>query len=230
MDEYDFLGLVNKVNQPLNEVPLIESNFLQAKGWYSQAKNSVNAAIQHINDMPVEWPFYWTEVTLPFVVNQSRYAFPSDFRKANMSTFRILGDESLSLKTKPLFNIDYEDYVANYSEMEVNPAQYSALPEVVFKTPGFGFGVAPAPDYAYSLKYEYYRIPAPLRNPLDVPVIPQAFQATIVNGAMFYAYLFREDEINAQIAQARFEDSLKAMQRAFVNRTEYVRSTYIRRR
>ena len=42
---YDFLGLVNAVNRRLNEVELSSANFATATGFYSQAKDAVNASI-----------------------------------------------------------------------------------------------------------------------------------------------------------------------------------------
>ena len=46
---YDFLGLVNAVNRRLNEVELSSANFATATGFYSQAKDAVNASIRYIN-------------------------------------------------------------------------------------------------------------------------------------------------------------------------------------
>ena len=54
---YNFLGLVNDVNRRLNEVELTQANFATAVGFYSAAKDSVNAAIRSINQMQFEWPF-----------------------------------------------------------------------------------------------------------------------------------------------------------------------------
>ena len=57
---YDFLGLVNDVNSRLNEVTLDSTNFATATGYYNVAKDSVNAAIRHINQEEFEWP--WNHV------------------------------------------------------------------------------------------------------------------------------------------------------------------------
>ena len=46
---YNFLGLTNDVLNKMNEVPLNEGNFADAAGFYSDAKNSVNYAIDKIN-------------------------------------------------------------------------------------------------------------------------------------------------------------------------------------
>ena len=46
---YNYLGLVNEVNRRLNEVELTSSNFDTAGGFYSSAKDAVNASLRHIN-------------------------------------------------------------------------------------------------------------------------------------------------------------------------------------
>ena len=53
---YDFLGLVNAVNRRLNEVELSSANFASATGFYSQAKDAVNASIRSVS---------YTHLTLP---------------------------------------------------------------------------------------------------------------------------------------------------------------------
>ena len=58
---YNYLGLVNDINRRLNEVELTESNFAATTGFYSFAKDAVNASIRHINQEEFEWPFNHVE-------------------------------------------------------------------------------------------------------------------------------------------------------------------------
>ena len=51
---YNFLGLVNEVNRRLNEVELTSANFDSATGFYSHAKDAVNASIRYINQSEFE--------------------------------------------------------------------------------------------------------------------------------------------------------------------------------
>ena len=51
---YNYIGLVNDVNNRLNEVELTTSNFLTATGYFSFAKDAVNASIRHINQEEYE--------------------------------------------------------------------------------------------------------------------------------------------------------------------------------
>ena len=54
---YNYIGLVNEVNRRLNEVELITSNFSSTSGFHSQVKDSVNAAIQEIDQEYPHWPY-----------------------------------------------------------------------------------------------------------------------------------------------------------------------------
>ena len=226
---YDYLSLVNRVNRSLNEVELTSANFLSAGGWHSHSKDAINLAIKDINDKPVEWPFYFVERELVLTPNQSRYPFPTDAKKIEFNTFRIRSDATLDNRTISLFLMDYEDYLIKCSDMEYNPDDYAGMPTTVSKTNGLQFLLAPPPAEAYRLIYEYYRVPAELEAPDEVPLIPEAFRSVIMSGAMYYAYLFREDEPAAEMAKAKFEDQVEDMRQTYINRTEYVRSTYIAR-
>ena len=44
-----YLVLVNNVLRDMNEVELTSSNFASATGFYSQAKDAVNASIRYLN-------------------------------------------------------------------------------------------------------------------------------------------------------------------------------------
>ena len=108
---YNFLGLVNAVNRRLNEVELTSSNFASAIGFYSQAKDAVNAAIRYINQSEYFWSFNHTTKEQTLVANTSRYAFPTDAKVINFNTFRIKENTTLGNSTTRLTEIVYEDYL-----------------------------------------------------------------------------------------------------------------------
>jgi hypothetical protein len=71
---YNYLHLVNRLCNKLNEVPLDSSNFSTAGGVYADFKHAVNAAIrdicaQHDN----EWPFLWQKLTFSTTIGQHEY-------------------------------------------------------------------------------------------------------------------------------------------------------------
>ena len=104
-----------------------------------------------------------------------------------------------------------------------------ALPDYVFRTPSSEFGFVSVPDKAYTVVYEYYRLPVDLINATDVPSVPEQFRYIIIDGAMHYAYMFRGETQESAIMQQRFVDEIKNMRSLYINRYDYVRSTVIDR-
>lgn len=225
---YDYLGLVNEVNRRLNEIELTSSNFANATGFYATIKDSVNSAIRDINQTHYEWPFNHVVAEETLSVGVTRYAFPTDAATIDFDTFRVKEDVALGNKTTKLSIVSYEDYLNNGIDQEYsNDTSKRDVPEKVFHAPSLEWGVTPAPDQAYDIVYEYYRVPVDLINSTDVPSIPERFRHVIVDGAMYHAYMFRSNEQAANISKAKFEEGLKRMRSMMVNRFHYVRSTFI---
>mgnify|MGYP006928163832 FL=1 len=225
---YDYIGLVNDVNRRLNEVELTSGNFATATGEYSMVKDAVNAAIRFINQHEYEWPFNHVEAEETMTAGVVRYAYPADAKTLDMDSFRIKRDDSLGNSTKRLKVISYEEYLDKYVDIEYNSSEsLRALPQYVFRTPSLEFGFVSLPDKAYTVVYEYYRLPVDLINSTDVPSIPEQFKYTLLNGAMHFAYMFRGESQEAQMTQQRFTDEIKSMRSLYINRYDYLRSTVV---
>jgi hypothetical protein len=225
---YNFLGLVNDVNRKLNEVELTSANFDAATGFYSAAKDSVNSAIRFINQSAYEWPFNHVEAEDTLSAGDVRYALPSDVKTVDFDSFRIKRNSALGNDTKKLRLISYEDYLERFVDAEYSTdTTIRSVPEYVFRTPSQQYGVYPPPNAAYTLVYEYYRLPVDLLKYTDVPSLPEQFRSIIVDGAMHYAYFFRGNSQDATIHLQKFEDGIKNMRSIYINRYEYVRDTRV---
>ena len=225
---YNYLELVNQINRRLNEVELTSSNFASSVGFYAQAKDAVNSSIRHINQTEYNWPF--NHVTQEDVVtaNTVRYGNPDDAKIIDANTFRIKEDATLGNDTRKLRILSYEEYLERYIQFEYDADNSSSgVPNFVFRTPSQEYGLVPPPDKAYTVIYEYYRIPVDLENHDDVPAIPERFKHVITDGAMHYAYLFRGNSQDSIIAKEKFEEGIKNMRSLLINRYDYVRSTFI---
>jgi len=227
---YDFLGLVNDVNRRLNEVELTSTNFSSAVGFYSTAKEAVNSAIRQVNFEQFEWPFNHVMEEEVLTAGITRYAFPSDAKTVDMDVFRIKASTSLNNETSRLTILSYEEYLDKFIDQEYNPVSSNiGLPRFVFRTPDMQYGLVPAPDKAYTVVYEYYRINSDLLNATDVPTIPEQFRSIITDGAMYYAYLFRGNTQDATLTLDKFKKGIEQMRTIYINRTDYVRTTAINR-
>ena len=227
---YNFLELVNSVNRRLNEVELTSSNFSAAVGFYAQAKDAVNASIRHINQSQYQWPFNHSTQETTLVAGTSRYAFPTDAKLIDFDSFRIKEDSTLGNATVKLGLLDYDEYLQKFVDQEYKTdSSGRRLPQLVFHAPSLQYGMVPPPDKAYTVVFEYYTFPTDLASATDAPSVPERFKHTIIDGAMYHAYLFRGNSQDATIAQQKFDEGIKQMRSMLINKTYYVRSYMIAR-
>jgi hypothetical protein len=225
---YDFLGLVNDVNRRLNEVELTSSNFSAAKGFYSQAKDAVNAALQDIDQQQFEWPFNHDSQEVLLVAGTTRYAFETDMKSPDMESFRLKWSDTLNIATTKLQFITYDEYLKRYVDQEYNTdTSIRGKPIYVFRAPNLYFGVSPAPDAAYTLVYDYYKANVALSAYSDAPSVPEAYRHVIIDGAMYYSYLFRGNTQDAIVAKEKFKEGVKNMRTILINRNDSISSTMI---
>ena len=223
---YDFLGLTNEVLARMNEVVLTATNFTAARGYQIQCQNAVNDAINYINQREYGWPFSHATQTETLVASQTRYTVPTGTQHVDYETFRISKDNTLGVDATTLRVLDYKEYVDKYIGQETSSG-VGGVPNFVFRTPDNNYGLYPYPDKAYVLKYEYYSRPTALAAATDVPAVPEQFRQVIADGATAYAYQYRGEAQQYGLNFTRFEEGIKHMQSILLNRTDYVRSTYL---
>ena len=225
---YDFLGLVNDVNSRLNEVTLDSTNFATATGYYNVAKDSVNAAIRHINQEEFEWPWNHVQSDLVLAAGSMKYFYPSDAKTINMNSFRIKRDNTLNVGTEKLKHLVYEEWLEKYADDEFNTAaDIRGVPKFIVRTPGRELICHPVPDKSYTIVYEYYSAGYDLENALDVPALPEQYRFAIVDGAMYYTFQFRGDTGAADLALQKFQQQIKNLRTININRTPYIRDTRV---
>ena len=223
---YDFLGLTNEVLARMNEVVLTATNFTAARGYQIQCQNAVNDAINYINQREFGWPFSHSTQTETLVASQTRYTVPSGTQHVDYETFRISKDNTLGVDATTLRVLDYKEYVDKYIGQETSSG-VGSVPNFVFRTPDNNYGLYPYPDKAYVLKYEFYSRPTALAAATDVTTVPEQFRQVIADGATAYAYQYRGEAQQYGLNFTRFEEGIKHMQSILLNRTDYVRSTYL---
>jgi hypothetical protein len=225
---YDYIGITNEVLARMNEVELTSSNFANSRGFQTQCKNAVNDAINYINQREFGWPFSHATQTETLSVGTTRYTIPTSAQHVDYETFRISKDNTLGVAGTTLRVLDYKEYVDKYIEQETT-SDVGGVPLYVFRTPDNNYGLYPYPNKAFELKYEYYNKPTALSSTTDVPTVPEQFRQVIVDGATAYGYQYRGESQQYGINFSRFEEGIKQMQSLLLNRTDYVRSTYIPR-
>jgi hypothetical protein len=205
---------------------LTATNFTAARGYQIQCQNAVNDAINYINQREFGWPFSHATQSETLVASQTRYTVPTGTQHVDYETFRISKDNTLGVDATTLRVLDYKEYVDKYIGQETSSG-VGGVPNFVFRTPDNNYGLYPYPDKAYVLKYEYYSRPTALAAATDVPAVPEQFRQVIADGATAYAYQYRGEAQQYGLNFTRFEEGIKHMQSILLNRTDYVRSTYL---
>ena len=225
---YDFIGLVNDVNRRLNEVELTTANFAGAQGYYNLTKDAVNASMRHIHQEEFEWPWNHAEEEEILTPGEVRYSMPYNSKTVNMNSFRIKRDAAMGVGTTKLKVLNYEEYLDKHVDAEYNSGEETrGVPKYVIRAPSREILFVPAPKDAYEVVYEYYATGVDMALFSDVPEIPEQYRHTIVDGAMYYAYVFRGDMQAANLSEAKFKAGIKNMRSVNINRTEYIRDTRV---
>lgn len=223
---YDYIGLVNDAARRLNETALTSSNFDTAKGFYPTLKEAVNASIRHINQAHFFWPYNHNKQDLTLTAGTSRYALVSTAKYVDFGSFRVKRNTTLNVgQGRRLPQITYSEYLDVYIDQEYETdSTVGGVPRNVVRTPDEEFIIVPMPDKAYEIEYEYYDRPTDLSSATDVPTIPESFRHVIVDGIMYYAYMFRDNIEMANLSQTKFENGIKNMRTLLVNEHAYFRA------
>lgn len=222
---YNYLELVNSVARRLNETELTSSNFSTAKGFYANIKDAVNASIRDINQYQLYWPYNHNSNEETLVAGETRYTIADEAKYVDYDTFRLKRDSDLGIgNARKLRQISYLEYVDRYIDQEdETDTSVGGAPEYVFRTQDGYFGVVPMPDKAYTVEYEYFTYPVDLALFDDVPTIPEPYKHVIVDGAMYYSYMFRDNMEMAAISKSKLEEGIKNMRKILVNENVYMR-------
>lgn len=223
-----YLDLTNRTLARLNEIQLTSSTFAGAKGFHNLVKLSVNAAVQDILVRKVQWPFLYTTTSQLLTVGQNLYSKPANMLMADRDTFYLQENTVLEVTTTRLKLITYDTW-ANYMRPRDNTATFQgSVPHYVFETPSGGWGISPKPDKAYTVCYEGWLTSAELSAYSDVCIIPDNFIHVVVDGAVAYSYLFRENHESYQLTYKVFDEGVRNMTRMLIPEPAGIRDTRVR--
>jgi len=206
------MELTNRLLRKFNEVEITsEVTFTSVRGLQAAAKDAIKDAINRINQEHYEWPFNAYEHTQVLSPGVSEYSWPDNFKYAEWESFFIIEDDALNIKTNPLKTINREEWYKYHRSIDVDAGSDGrGEPVFVFASHGFGFGVTPSPERAYTIKYRYYRDPPELTAPTDEVIIPSQWDNVIIAIATPYLHEFKS---NAELAALTRSDAMQILSR-----------------
>jgi hypothetical protein len=225
-----FLNLTNSLLRRLNEVEIAEVEFSGVRGVQSLSKDAVQNSINKINQAEYKWPFNAAEHTQVLAVGQEEYSWPSSFKVADWNTFQLQKDDTLNTNHMTLQTISRDEYYNSHADLDDDSGTSGrGIPIYAWPGHGNGYGVSPSPDKAYTLKFRYYLQPTALSNFSDTSRIPDTYDHVILDGALYYMYMFRDNPEQAGVTSQLFLQGIKEMQGILINKYQSVRDTRIQR-
>ena len=344
-----YLQLTNRVIRRFNEVELTSANFAAAVGFQAFVKDSVNDAIQDINEAELEWPFNINTQTDTLTRGIAEYTLPTGYRTADWESFflftsdlitngtfdsaitswtdkssgtgsaahttdgggraRLAGgasgtgalEESVTTIENKTYRVSFRifsgtitlkigttsggteilseeftitntgegtyysktfvattastfigfshttnanhdfDTVSVREDLQPSYLQYRSIdifnayfreddfhlepstfntPEFVFATNDDKYIVSPVPDNEYKLEFKYYLPPTVLSSDTDTTTIPTRYEHVIIDRAMFYVFMFREDAESATIMDTRSNIKVEKMRIELINKPD----------
>lgn len=200
-------------------------NFSSAIGFHADAQDAVNSAIFDIcTEEDTEWPFLWSKVTTTTVAGQTEYVKAAGLTSIDWDSFSLKNTVAPPNSTH-LLCIDYDQYRVFYQDSDVNAqaALQYGRPYYVVRKPDNNFILTSVPEAGFTLSYEGFSLPVALSAYGDVPVIPAEFEQVIIDKAMHYAYMFRDNIEQANLAQDRYEKNCNKMRRILIPQSQYMR-------
>lgn len=119
---------------------------------------------------------------------------------------------------------DYKNYLEDSYTEDLNSAAKAvySYPEFVVRKPDNNFIISGVPDRVYTITYSGFTLPDALVNYDDVPVIPDDFEQAIIDKALHYLYMFRDNLEQSAVAQDRYEKNVNKIRRILIPQFMYM--------
>ena len=226
------MTLCNRVLRRLNETTFTSATFGTITGFHGQVQDCVNDAIRDINHAEYEWPFNHSATTTTLTSGTQIYGLSAtSLVRVDWDSFYLVASvPDATVLSKPLPYVDFDSWRQNRKAEDLN-SQISGvgyqLIENVFRTQHDQFGVTPVPNKNYRVGFEYWIAPTQLSGAGDTTSIPDRYDYVIVDGAMWYCYMFRDNVEAASVMEKKFTSGIKRMRVELINRLDSFRSDYL---
>jgi hypothetical protein len=223
-----FIDLTNTLLRRLNEVEIAEADFGSTRGVQALAKDAIRSSIAKINSAEFEWPFNAAQHSQTLTVGVEEYSWPTFFKTAEHNSFQLVGDPALGTTNKPLKFISRDVWYQKYRHLDADAgASGRGKPEFVFPSHGNGYGLTPSPDNTYTITFQYFLTHSALQAAGDQTRVPTIYDHILIDGALYYLYMFRDNTEQANVAMSQFLQGIKDMQSVLINKYESIRDTRV---
>lgn len=226
-----FMDLTNRLLRRINEVPISQSNFASASGMQAMSKDVINTAIQEITYAENKWPFNALSAAQLLTINDHTYDWPANLTLVDWDSFLISPSAALNIDGHPLEFVSRDWYIKyRKSEDDAVASGGISVPYAVYENHGYGFGITPTPDKAYTVTYDYWIGHTDLVNYNSTSTIPSNYDEAIIQNALYHFYMFRDNSEQADRAEVKFKRLLQHMRTTLINKEDRITSGLLPRR
>lgn len=236
MSTSTYLDVVNTVLGEMNEVKLSSADFTSAVGFQAYVKDAVNRVLNDINTENYKWPFLstgnstephlgnavincvegqrWYDIKSGSLSIDTDYGFV-DWDTFFLTTYGVAGETApyTTYKLTPTSLLTWQRiYASSEADAKFNNSDYG-MPLRFFKSRnGRQIGVSPLPDKAYKIYFfAYDQIASVSAATATFPFQEQFVQSVLIPGVRKYAWMFKENETQRQVAEEDYKKGLRRM-------------------
>lgn len=160
------------------------------------------------------------------VTGATTFTFTVDSATTSPASGTITASSNtIAQKTLKFKDIDsYRDELYDDEDAGRNSNGWSR-PDIVVRKSDNNLYISPVPDRVYTVYYEGFILPSPLSVYSDTSSIPTPFDQVIIDKALHYAYMFRDNLEQAALANSRYENNVNKMRRILIPQWHFVRFT-----
>ncbi len=242
---YTYLEFTNLALREVNEVPLTQQQFVDARGLQKFARETINRSYFDVSAASTEWP--WLQEQTADTANTEIRKLPAlqvwhDIKlvdtgikvAADWDTFLITEKDlestdpeviaSIPEVVRMLPMITYEEWMNKFRADDFSQ-ENAAIPQYVIRHPSGKFGLSPAPDKDYWVEFNIHNSAVRFTDPLDEIPFPEEFANVLVARCAYYLWKFRENHDQAKSSDKEYTSALKDMKRILLsNKQDRIRA------
>ncbi len=242
---YTFLQLTNLALREVNEIPMSEQQFANARGLQQFAKESANRAFFDVTNSSTKWPWLQTatagvpmteirQLTKGVQWYDTQYLTDSNRLVIDWNTFLItdkditsedplvIDSEAEIAKVLPM--ITYDTWIREHRERDFS-VKNQATPFAVIRHSTEKFGFTAVPDKDYWVEFNVSDSVTRFTDATQEIPVPEEFITVLVARIKYYLWLFRENHEQANFSLGEYRESLTDMKRTLLsNKQERMRA------
>lgn len=156
------------------------------------------------------------------VTGATTFTYPVDSTLTSPATGTITAISCSVLQSKLQLKA-WDQYTSQLywdADQNTDPTGYGK-PLYIVRKPDNNLYFGMPPDRVYTMYYEGFTLPSALALYNDTSLVPTPFEQVVVDKALHYCYMFRDNIDEASLVEKRYEDNITKMRRILIPQETY---------